>query len=93
MNSASGLNNRTTYSAIDDHTCCPQNRLHYHPLSNSKIWLTLICMGVVPKRPTFFEKLISQHLKAEIFFLSVFLAKDLERGYKPHYSPYKLIVT
>jgi hypothetical protein len=51
-------------------------------------------MGLGPKRPTFFEKPISQNLKAEIFEKkSVFLAKALERGCKPHCSQCNVILT
>jgi hypothetical protein len=46
-------------------------------------------MGVGPKGPTY-----SENLKVEkISKKSVFLIKDLERGYTSQYSPYKVILT
>jgi hypothetical protein len=50
-------------------------------------------MKVGPKRPSFFLKAHKfKNQGKEFLKKSVFLAKVLERRYKPHYSPYKVIV-
>jgi hypothetical protein len=46
-------------------------------------------MGVGPKGPTCSENLKTEKISKK----SVFLIKDLERGYKSQYSPYKVILT